>query len=100
MRDASTYFKPIDNSPQISTSQDVARRKLPVIPLTTVAEDRIFSRILLSQDNLSIINTPTDKRTLPQTPIERAISNSQLRSVMLNPLLPDSSHNRKVAVEM
>ena len=100
MRDASTYFKPIDNPPQISTSQNVARRKLPAVPLTTVAEDRIFSQMLLSQDNLSIINTPTDKRRLPQTPIERAISNSQLKSVMLNPLLPDSPHNRKVVVEM
>ena len=56
------------------------KRRLPIVPPTPIGESLPLSQMLLNQQDLTIVNTPTERRKLPETPLERVRRMSSLPS--------------------
>ena len=56
------------------------KRRLPIVPPTPFEETLPLSQMLLNQQDLTIVNTPTERRKLPKTPLERVRRMSSLPS--------------------
>ena len=49
------------------------KRRLPMVPPTPFEESLPLSQMLLNQQDLTIVNTPTERRKLPETPLDHHI---------------------------
>ena len=47
------------------------KRRLPMVPPTPFEESLTLSQMLLNQQDLTIVNTPIERRKLPEIPLER-----------------------------
>lgn len=70
----------------VATPQNVVRRRLPIVPPTPFDEDILLSQMIIDQDpRITVLNTPsiqantplvqptpTERRRLPLTPLERS----------------------------
>lgn len=66
--DRNVYFQiPLETQ---TPRAEVRRRMLPVVPPTPFDENTTLTQMLISQD-ISIVNTPSGRRLLPETPIDR-----------------------------
>ena len=54
----------------LETPTDNIRRQLPVVPPTPFNESEMLSQLLMNQEDLIIVNTPTERRRLPETPLQ------------------------------
>ena len=66
--DRNVYFQiPLETQ---TPRAEVRRRMLPVVPPTPFDKNTTLTQMLISQD-ISIVNTPSGRRLLPETPIDR-----------------------------
>ena len=66
--DRNVYFQiPLETQ---TPRAEVRRRMLPIVPPTPFDENTTLTQMLISQD-ISIVNTPSGRRLLPETPIDR-----------------------------
>ena len=63
------YEIPLEN---LTPLTQVQRRQLPMVPPTPFAADDRLSQMLIDE-NVSILNTPSERRTLPETPMDREL---------------------------
>ena len=56
------------------------KRRLPIVAPTPFEGTLPLSQMLLNQQDLTIVNTPTERRKLPKTPLERVRRMSSLPS--------------------
>ena len=72
----------------LETSTNNIRRQLPIVPPTPFNESVMLSQLLMNQDDLTIVNMPTERRRLPETPLQREIRERNLSLQTPEPQVP------------
>ena len=72
----------------LETPTNNIRRQLPIVPPTPFNESVMLSQLLMNQDDLIIVNTPTERRRLPETPVQREMRERNLSLQTPEPQVP------------
>lgn len=76
------------------TPKNTVRQQLPVIPPTPIPNNESLLQKTLEQQSLSLMNTPTDRRKLPQTPItSKQLNTSKKKKVIDSDAQTPISHS-------
>ena len=86
--EANRVYQEIPLEQRETPRQEIRRRRLPIVPPTPHIVDTTLTELLLTQQNLSITDTPSGRRMLPTIPLEKTNqapmvqrSNSQRRNL-------------------